>query len=206
MTEQVERYRIHSHVTRSKEAVARFQREVEAVAQLSHPNIVTAHDADEAGGVHFFVMEHVDGEDLALGGVGVHPPASARGKLLGRTLESANPLDAKRRLQPLIVHVRIAPVAETGKPVVLGIGEPGSQRASNLCQVEILRRQSCIAVRSQDVKVSILATEVDPPIADRGGSRDRLAKRGLERPYLAVTREGDHVQVSIQAAVNGPIV
>ena len=54
-----------SHVTRSKGAVARFQREVEAAAQLNHPNIVTAHDADEADGVHFFVMECVDGEDLA---------------------------------------------------------------------------------------------------------------------------------------------
>jgi len=54
-----------SHVTRSKGAVARFQREVEAAAQLNHPNIVTAYDADEAGGVHFFVMECVDGEDLA---------------------------------------------------------------------------------------------------------------------------------------------
>jgi len=54
-----------SHVTRSKRAVARFQREVEAAAQLNHPNIVSAYDADEADGVHFFVMECVDGEDLA---------------------------------------------------------------------------------------------------------------------------------------------
>ena len=36
------------HVTRSPEAVRRFQREMEAAAHLSHPNIVTAHDADEA--------------------------------------------------------------------------------------------------------------------------------------------------------------
>jgi serine/threonine protein kinase/formylglycine-generating enzyme required for sulfatase activity len=54
-----------SSATRSAEAVQRFQREVEAAAKLSHPNIVTAHDADEAGGVHFLVMEHVDGQDLA---------------------------------------------------------------------------------------------------------------------------------------------
>ena len=30
-----------------------------------HPNIVTAYDADEANGVHFLVMEYVDGQDLA---------------------------------------------------------------------------------------------------------------------------------------------
>ncbi|MDX1945779.1 MAG: LamG-like jellyroll fold domain-containing protein, partial [Pirellulaceae bacterium] len=33
--------------------------------KLSHPNIVTAHDADQAGGVHFLVMEYVEGSDLS---------------------------------------------------------------------------------------------------------------------------------------------
>lgn len=51
--------------TKSPDAVKRFQREVEAAAKLSHPNIVTAFDADEANGVNFLVMEHVDGQDLS---------------------------------------------------------------------------------------------------------------------------------------------
>jgi serine/threonine protein kinase len=46
-------------------AVARFQREVEAAAKLNHPNIVTAYDAGEAHGMHFLVMEYVDGQDLS---------------------------------------------------------------------------------------------------------------------------------------------
>jgi formylglycine-generating enzyme required for sulfatase activity/serine/threonine protein kinase len=54
-----------STATRSPEAVERFHREVKAAAKLSHPNIVTAYDADEANGVNFLVMEHVDGQDLA---------------------------------------------------------------------------------------------------------------------------------------------
>src|ERR1700676_997137 len=45
--------------------VARFQREVEAAAKLSHAHIVAAHDADEANGVHFLVMEYVEGSDLS---------------------------------------------------------------------------------------------------------------------------------------------
>jgi serine/threonine protein kinase len=49
----------------SDEFVQRFQREVEAVARLSHPNIVMAHDADEAEAGHFLVMEFVNGRDLA---------------------------------------------------------------------------------------------------------------------------------------------
>ena len=49
---------------RSADAVVRFQREVKAAARLSHPNIVTAFDADEADGTHFLVMEYIDGIDL----------------------------------------------------------------------------------------------------------------------------------------------
>jgi tRNA A-37 threonylcarbamoyl transferase component Bud32 len=45
--------------------VARFRREARALGELAHPNIVTATDADEAGGIHFLVMELIDGSDLA---------------------------------------------------------------------------------------------------------------------------------------------
>lgn len=45
--------------------VKRFQREVETIASLGHPNIVMAYDADEAEVGHFLVMEFVDGRDLA---------------------------------------------------------------------------------------------------------------------------------------------
>src|SRR5215471_6219626 len=43
----------------------RFQREVETVARLSHPNIVMAFDADESEAGPFLVMEFVNGRDLA---------------------------------------------------------------------------------------------------------------------------------------------
>jgi serine/threonine protein kinase len=46
------------------QAVARFNREMEAVGQLVHPNIVLAHDAGEADGQHYLVMELVEGMDL----------------------------------------------------------------------------------------------------------------------------------------------
>lgn len=49
----------------SPHAVARFRREMEAAGRLSHPNIVTTHDAAEHDGVHFIVMEYVEGMDLS---------------------------------------------------------------------------------------------------------------------------------------------
>jgi WD40 repeat protein/tRNA A-37 threonylcarbamoyl transferase component Bud32 len=46
-------------------SVERFRREVRAAAQLNHPNLATAFDAEEAGGTHYLVMEYVPGETLA---------------------------------------------------------------------------------------------------------------------------------------------
>lgn len=56
---------INRRLAPKAEVADRFQREVKTVAQLSHPNIVTAHDADNAGDYHFMVMEYVDGIDLS---------------------------------------------------------------------------------------------------------------------------------------------
>ncbi len=56
---------INRELVRKSEAVDRFHREVKTAAQLSHPNIVTAHDAEQADDLHFLVMEYVDGTDLS---------------------------------------------------------------------------------------------------------------------------------------------
>ena len=52
-------------MTQDKAAIARFHREVQAAAKLRHINIVAADDADQANGVHFLVMELVEGNDLS---------------------------------------------------------------------------------------------------------------------------------------------
>ena len=56
---------INQELTNQPEVVERFRQEVRAAAKLSHPNIVTAHDAEQTGDLHFLVMEYVDGTDLA---------------------------------------------------------------------------------------------------------------------------------------------
>ena len=49
---------------KSPQAAERFRREVEATAKVEHPNIVAAYDAGEHQGVHYLVMQFVDGKDL----------------------------------------------------------------------------------------------------------------------------------------------
>ena len=42
----------------------RFEREAQAVAAINHPNIVTIHSVEEAGGIPFLTMELVEGKPL----------------------------------------------------------------------------------------------------------------------------------------------
>jgi len=50
--------------TKTAKARELFMREVRAAAKLMHPNIVTAHDANEIDGRHYLVMEYIDGPNL----------------------------------------------------------------------------------------------------------------------------------------------
>src|SRR5262249_17887809 len=45
--------------------IRRFQREVQMAARLQHPHIVRAFDADQVDGTYYFVMEFIEGIDLA---------------------------------------------------------------------------------------------------------------------------------------------
>ena len=50
---------------KTPEFVARFQREMRAAGQLEHPTIVRSTDAGEEHGIHFLVMDAIDGLDLS---------------------------------------------------------------------------------------------------------------------------------------------
>jgi serine/threonine protein kinase len=52
--------------SRAKNAhvLGRFQREARLLTQLDHPNVVRAYQVGESGGVHYIVMEYLEGETL----------------------------------------------------------------------------------------------------------------------------------------------
>jgi serine/threonine-protein kinase len=81
---------LHEHHVGDGDYVERFRREARAVAQLSHPNIVTVIDRGEQDSRQFIVFEYVDGENLkAL--VGREGPLSER-DALGLALQVARGL------------------------------------------------------------------------------------------------------------------
>lgn len=55
---------LHPHYGSDTEHAQRFRHEARAVAQLSHPGIVTVIDRGESDGHRFIVFEYVDGENL----------------------------------------------------------------------------------------------------------------------------------------------
>src|SRR5438552_7530914 len=55
---------LHDQYMADDDFVERFKREARAVAQLSHPNIVTVIDRGEDDGHQYIVFEYIDGENL----------------------------------------------------------------------------------------------------------------------------------------------
>jgi serine/threonine protein kinase len=55
---------IRTEYLQSAETAAQFLQEVEAMADLDHPNIVGFWDADKEGELYYFAMEFVEGTDL----------------------------------------------------------------------------------------------------------------------------------------------
>jgi len=54
------------HTATSADLRERFQREAKAISSLNHPNICILYDVGEQDGVSYLVMEHLEGETLAV--------------------------------------------------------------------------------------------------------------------------------------------
>jgi len=54
-----------SHLSSNLDLQQRFEREARAVSNLNHPHICTLHDVGNENGVHYLVMEYLEGETLA---------------------------------------------------------------------------------------------------------------------------------------------
>ncbi|MGH9442696.1 MAG: protein kinase domain-containing protein [Thermoanaerobaculia bacterium] len=133
-------------LSREPDALARFEREARAVAALNHPNILAIYDFGSEGGVHYAVMELLEGATLRqrLEG-GALPPRKAIdiGLQIARGLAAAHAKGIVHRdLKPENVfvlgdgHVKIldfglakierAEKAETSAPTMAAQTEPGA--------------------------------------------------------------------------------
>jgi serine/threonine-protein kinase len=74
--------------------VARFRREAQAAARISNPNLVSVYDTGSDDGIHFIVMEYVEGRTLAeylAGGGRIMPERAIEiGEAVTNALEAAH--------------------------------------------------------------------------------------------------------------------
>ena len=89
----------------NSQLLERFFHEIRAVAKLMHPNIVTAFDAGSQNGMHFLVMELVEGEMLSQRVARLGPLSTA--EVVHVLHQAADALDYAHRMG--IVHRDIKP-------------------------------------------------------------------------------------------------
>jgi eukaryotic-like serine/threonine-protein kinase len=103
------------------EKIARFEREAKAVASLSHPGIVTLYSIEEADGIRFLTMEHVEGETLSKQ---IPPRGFAMERLLSLAIALSDAVSAAHRQG--VLHRDLKPenimLAADGRLKVLDFG------------------------------------------------------------------------------------
>lgn len=142
-------------MTASPDAMERFHREVKAAAKLVHPNIVTAYDAGDAAGVHYLVMEFVEGTDLAK--LVIKEGALPLDKSVDYTLQAATGLEYAHKLG--MIHRDI-------KPANLLLNRAGIVKISDMG-----------LARFHDERVAELTSRAPSP-NDTGALRSGLTQTG----------------------------
>jgi serine/threonine protein kinase len=104
----------------------RFEREVQILAQLSHPGIVTVHDSGSSSGSFFYVMDYISGQTLDVfmaghGGAGGERPLEDTLRLFAKICEAVNAAHLKgvihRDLKPANIRIDAQ-----GEPHVVDFG------------------------------------------------------------------------------------
>ena len=194
-------------------AVARFQREARAMAELSHPNIVAIRDIGEEDGQQFLVMEYVDGSDLKKY-IQDHAPLSNQDvvRIMGEVLSAMTLAHQKgiihRDLKPqnvLLTKDGTAKVTDFG--IAVAFAETSlTQTNSMLGSVHYLSpeqaRGSKATIQSDIYAMGIMLFEMlTGHIPYDGDSAVTIALQHFQKPLPSVIAENPSVPQSLENVV-----
>ena len=121
---------IHQDTSFGSDAKARFAREAQAAASLSHPNVITIYEFGEEEGICYLAMEYLQGEDLeAL----IQGGGRSKAELLGSLIQVCEGLGyahergiVHRDIKPANIFVTTHGHRRTAKLMDFGVAQMGS--------------------------------------------------------------------------------
>jgi serine/threonine protein kinase len=207
---------IRPDLTARPELIERFRREAKAAARLSHPNIVTAHDAEQAGDCHFLVTEYVAGIDLArwLQAHGPLPAAEACSYIRQATLGLQHAHEQGMVHRDLKPHNLMRTPAGQVKILDFGLArlaqagtEGGTASGAVLGTADYMAPEQANDAHRADIRADIYSLGCtlyellsgSPPFPG-GGLLDKLRRHALEEP-MALTHFRPELPEELAAVV-----
>lgn len=112
---------LHDGALAKPRELARFDREVQILVALNHPNIVNVYDSGEAAGQSFFVMDYISGKPLDVYMAGGNQSINQKLELFGKICEAVNAAHLRG-----VIHRDLKPsniqIDANGDPHILDFG------------------------------------------------------------------------------------
>jgi Tol biopolymer transport system component len=140
------------HLSEKTDALERFQREARAISQLSHANICQLYDIGEQNGIHYLVMEYLEGETLAARLMKGRLPIE---QVLRHGAEIAEGLDAAHRSG--VVHRDLKP----GNIMLTRTG-------AKLLDFGLAKSTVPLTTKSSDLLATLTSPHVSSPLTAEG--------------------------------------
>jgi serine/threonine protein kinase/tetratricopeptide (TPR) repeat protein len=177
---------------RDEEALAseRLLREAQALAQLSHPNVVAVYDVGTFGSSVFIAMELVEGRTLRSW---LRQKARSTDEIIDHFLAAGEGLAAAHRAR--IVHRDFKPanvlLGSDGRVRVADFGLARSVSAATLGDSDSTpRRPIVLEQRTEEKPLNDDDTPSDTTVAEGGARSPRTAEAAHGTPLVALPREG----------------
>lgn len=123
---------IHQDTSFGADAKARFAREAQAAASLSHPNVITIYEFGEDEGLLYLAMEYLPGEDLESL---IHSRAMSKSEMLESLIQVCDGLGyahergiVHRDIKPANIFITTHGHRHTAKLMDFGVAQMGSTK------------------------------------------------------------------------------